>query len=183
MTSQLHLTILPNNQRRVWHQLIGSAHRLNTHRLYLAGGTALSLQLGHRLSYDFDFFTRDTDIGKSLVEWVTEHFDPVMIREQRDYIDIAAIVREHPLNILLDRVGEKYGPSFNRFVIIKSLTGFDDIDQEMPEMIDRSLIDSWQSILQKQCAKYLKCRVYFEEPSSEGIRAAAAACQSVAIAK
>ena len=82
MTSQLHLTILPDNQRRVWQQLIDSAHRLNTHHLYLAGGTALSLQLGHRLSYDFDFFTRDADIGKLLVEWVTEHFGPVMIREQ-----------------------------------------------------------------------------------------------------
>src|SRR3990167_5779575 len=29
-------------------------------RFYLAGGTALALQVGHRLSVDFDFFTRET---------------------------------------------------------------------------------------------------------------------------
>lgn len=28
-------------------------------KFYLAGGTALSLRLGHRRSYDFDFFTYD----------------------------------------------------------------------------------------------------------------------------
>lgn len=28
-------------------------------RAYLAGGTALALQLGHRISYDLDFFTRE----------------------------------------------------------------------------------------------------------------------------
>lgn len=26
---------------------------------YLAGGTALALQLGHRVSYDLDFFTQE----------------------------------------------------------------------------------------------------------------------------
>ena len=26
---------------------------------YLAGGTALALQLGHRYSFDFDFFTKE----------------------------------------------------------------------------------------------------------------------------
>lgn len=29
------------------------------HQFYLAGGTALALQLGHRISYDLDFFTRE----------------------------------------------------------------------------------------------------------------------------
>ena len=28
-------------------------------KAYLAGGTALALQLGHRISYDLDFFTRE----------------------------------------------------------------------------------------------------------------------------
>ncbi len=31
-------------------------------RFYLAGGTALSLQLGHRLSVDLDFFSPTEDI-------------------------------------------------------------------------------------------------------------------------
>ncbi|NPV53614.1 MAG: nucleotidyl transferase AbiEii/AbiGii toxin family protein [Firmicutes bacterium] len=37
-----------------------------TSRFYIAGGTAAALQLGHRLSYDFDFFSR-------------EEFDPVTL--------------------------------------------------------------------------------------------------------
>src|SRR3989339_198602 len=35
--------------------LLGSSKILNN--AYLAGGTALALQLGHRISYDLDFFT------------------------------------------------------------------------------------------------------------------------------
>lgn len=35
---------------------------------YLAGGTALALQLGHRLSYDFDFFTEREFDEKMLVQ-------------------------------------------------------------------------------------------------------------------
>jgi len=35
---------------------------------YLAGGTALALQIGHRLSYDFDFFTRKEFDEKMLVQ-------------------------------------------------------------------------------------------------------------------
>ena len=33
---------------------------------YLAGGTALALQIGHRVSVDFDLFS-DTDIKRSLL--------------------------------------------------------------------------------------------------------------------
>ncbi len=35
---------------------------------YLAGGTALALQIGHRLSYDFDFFTSKEFDGKIFVQ-------------------------------------------------------------------------------------------------------------------
>src|SRR3989339_2248804 len=37
--------------------LLGSSKILNN--AYLAGGTALALQLGHRISYDLDFFTQE----------------------------------------------------------------------------------------------------------------------------
>lgn len=36
--------------------------------IYLAGGTALSLQIGHRYSYDFDFFSRKEFDEKILVQ-------------------------------------------------------------------------------------------------------------------
>jgi hypothetical protein len=50
---QLHLTILPAAQRRLWAELSSIP---NDFVLY--GGTAIALQLGHRQSVDFDFFAR-----------------------------------------------------------------------------------------------------------------------------
>lgn len=41
---------------------------------YLAGGTALALQIGHRISVDFDFFS-DTEISKGLLSQVIKIFD------------------------------------------------------------------------------------------------------------
>ena len=38
---------------------------------YLAGGTALALQLGHRMSVDFDFFSRKEFEERSFVEQIT----------------------------------------------------------------------------------------------------------------
>ena len=40
---------------------------------YLAGGTALALQIGHRISVDFDLFCRD-DISKNLLDKVKKIF-------------------------------------------------------------------------------------------------------------
>lgn len=40
-------------------------------RTYLAGGTALALQLGHRESKDFDFFTKEKFNAKTLAEILT----------------------------------------------------------------------------------------------------------------
>lgn len=37
-------------------------------QFYLAGGTALALQLGHRLSYDLDFFTEQDFSEKALID-------------------------------------------------------------------------------------------------------------------
>lgn len=40
---------------------------LNKHGFYLAGGTALALQLGHRTSVDFDFYTQKDFISDEIV--------------------------------------------------------------------------------------------------------------------
>jgi hypothetical protein len=50
---------LTEDMRRV---LAGFANTEIGSRFYLAGGTALSLQLGHRLSVDLDFFTLTEDV-------------------------------------------------------------------------------------------------------------------------
>jgi len=45
---------------------------------YLAGGTALALQLGHRISVDFDLFSPDP-IKKTLLSAVEEAYDGVPV--------------------------------------------------------------------------------------------------------
>src|SRR3989338_7648641 len=47
-------TLLPDTIRAI--QLINSVAEIN--KAYLAGGTALALQIGHRISVDLDFFTK-----------------------------------------------------------------------------------------------------------------------------
>jgi len=47
--------VLPGNAKKSLDSL-GQSGLLK--KAYLAGGTALALQIGHRVSVDFDFFTR-----------------------------------------------------------------------------------------------------------------------------
>ncbi|HDP36479.1 MAG TPA: hypothetical protein ENN27_01215, partial [Candidatus Atribacteria bacterium] len=51
---------------------------------YLAGGTALALQLGHRYSYDFDFFTPQKFDEEILVQRISEAF-PEFSLERKDW--------------------------------------------------------------------------------------------------
>ena len=50
---------------------------------YLAGGTALALQIGHRVSVDFDLFT-DADIERTFLDRVRRVF--------RNGVDVAPLV-------------------------------------------------------------------------------------------
>ena len=47
---------------------------------YLAGGTALALQLNHRLSFDLDFFSPTEDIpsNRQTLKGALESFDPIL---------------------------------------------------------------------------------------------------------
>lgn len=49
-------------------------------RFYLAGGTALALQLGHRKSFDLDFFSETEDIPsiRQVLFDALEPFDPLL---------------------------------------------------------------------------------------------------------
>ena len=49
--SHLHLDILDNTRQQIFEKL-----PVHTKNYYLSGGTGLALQLGHRISHDFDFF-------------------------------------------------------------------------------------------------------------------------------
>ena len=76
---QLFLDRLPAITRRAFLYCADKLNFLSNSVWYLAGGTALSLQFGHRQSIDLDFFLTDisfdgTDLERKLLatgEWVT----------------------------------------------------------------------------------------------------------------
>ncbi len=66
--ASLHLEVLPPPQRRLWTEF-GTLPS----QFVLYGGTAIALQLGHRQSIDFDFFSSasiDTDLLFSSAPWL-----------------------------------------------------------------------------------------------------------------
>lgn len=68
--SELHLSILPEAQRLVWDVLTEHASHFHESDYYLAGGTALALQLGHRQSVDFDFFSQKASLADLTEAWL-----------------------------------------------------------------------------------------------------------------
>jgi hypothetical protein len=186
----LHLEIL-DQKRQDLLPLIAKAGE----GFYLAGGTALALQYGHRDSIDFDFFINDNfstpDLWSKLETIFSGHallktqeeentlsiiIDDVRIsffgyhynlintpREEsgfilatpleigcmklsaitgrstlKDYVDLYFILKNHSLSELLIAAKQKY-PSLDQALILKSLTYFDDIDEEpirfMPDFV------------------------------------------------
>ncbi len=56
MNKKLHTEVLPETQKKVFDILV-NIDWINS--FYLAGGTGLALQIGHRESYDFEIFTEE----------------------------------------------------------------------------------------------------------------------------
>ena len=66
MNEKLYLEILPPEQLELFNVLSGLDWMTD---FYLVGGTALALQIGHRQSMDFDFFTgKDIKIDKLIIQ-------------------------------------------------------------------------------------------------------------------
>ena len=63
--SELHWNTITPAMRAVW---TGFAKSELSKEFYLAGGTALALQLGHRFSVDLDFFSQTQDDIPALME-------------------------------------------------------------------------------------------------------------------
>ena len=68
----MHQEALDNNTRAVWDKCIFLQD------FYLAGGTALALQIGHRKSVDLDFFTSEP-IRKTLLKTLEEKFTKIAL--------------------------------------------------------------------------------------------------------
>src|SRR2546423_5437346 len=83
------LSVLPDEQRRLWNELSGVPPSF-----VLCGGTAIALQLGHRASLDFDF------IG-------CEEFDPDQLYGELPFLHESKTVQKaaNTLTCLVDRGG------------------------------------------------------------------------------
>jgi len=206
MSVKIHYEIFPPKQKQAFAWLVKQSDRLNKSHFYLAGGTSLALQIGHRQSVDFDFFSQSKECASQLQTWLegqkgsvlrdvganTIHAeiknvklsfigaykyplidDPVLCQTlrlasikdialmkllalthratMRDYIDLAVIIRDHiPLGQLIQDSLKKYGKQLNPMIFLKALVSFEDIDQEMPALMDYSLAkNAWKKILIK----------------------------------
>ena len=63
--------------------LLGSLPKEISGQFYLAGGTGLALQIGHRYSNDLDFFSKD-------------HFNNLQIKQQLESIGTIEIMQDQP---------------------------------------------------------------------------------------
>ena len=77
--SELSLGVLPSAQKRILKLLSSENERLAKSGFYLAGGTALALQLGHRRSVDFDFFSQEKAQTEKVLKWL-QYFPHFLIR-------------------------------------------------------------------------------------------------------
>ncbi|MFA6077282.1 MAG: nucleotidyl transferase AbiEii/AbiGii toxin family protein [Candidatus Paceibacterota bacterium] len=66
---------------------------------YLAGGTGLALQIGHRDSIDFDFFTPDHFDTRKLYDQVREVFASHKIEKTQEEKDTLSIILDEELKV------------------------------------------------------------------------------------
>jgi hypothetical protein len=89
----LHLDILPPAQRRLWNELSALPPDF-----VLYGGTAIALQLGHRQSVDFDFFS-NLPLDANSLDLALPFLDGATIT-QREPSSLSAVVdRGEPVKV------------------------------------------------------------------------------------
>ncbi len=208
---ELHWDILDKKRK----DILPLLKRFSDDGFYLAGGTGLALQLGHRDSIDFDFFKQgqfdttklvrqlesvfkahtvtitqqekdtiscviDTSIQFSFFGYPYElqqpllesaYFNIASVEDiacmkvaaitsratEKDYVDLYFILSNIPLKDVLESCRKKF-KSLDEFVILKSLTYFEDVAQE------HILFKEGHKISLKQLQKF------FESTTNEYIR-------------
>jgi hypothetical protein len=81
----MHTEILSTAQQSA---LAVLSQRPELHDFYLAGGTALALQLGHRTSVDFDFFREESFNPQWLLEQLPAPPRVAVLQEARDTLTV-----------------------------------------------------------------------------------------------
>jgi hypothetical protein len=91
----IRIDTLPAAQRRFWEQ---EAPQLPTHWV-LYGGTAIALQLGHRSSVDFDFFSSDALDRAALRRSCAALRDAKTIQDEPDTLSVIADILGDPVKV------------------------------------------------------------------------------------
>jgi len=198
--------VIDGVRREVLNKLL---YQMPVQDAYLAGGTALALQLGHRESIDFDWFTalpfevaqvesrlqtmgtlEVTDAKRNTFHGILDGVQVTFLRypyplihpfvvsedgsnlrmaslldigtmkmiavsqrgARKDFIDLYALHRAGvTLNMLTQRLPEKFhGNKVNLYHIVKSLTYFDDAEEEpIPRMLTDFNWDEVKSFFQQ----------------------------------
>ncbi len=76
--SMMHMEILDARRKK----LLPRFGSLNRYGFYLAGGTALALQIGHRTSLDFDFYTKKDFDPEVLLKKLEANFEEVVLLQK-----------------------------------------------------------------------------------------------------
>lgn len=206
MESDLHVEILQEDQRKLLRKLEGLELPVV---YYMAGDTALALQIGHRQSMDFDFFvpgdipkmellsvlrdagtfelfseSKNTIHGQldgvqvSFISYKYEFvgdlvkygsielaglhdiacmkLDAISSRgTRRDFIDLYHILKQMPLEMILDDYDKKtVGSGLSRYQLLKSLVYFEDAEQQpMPKMLNAVNWDDVKVALEQAVSK------------------------------
>lgn len=90
----MHYNILDEKRRAILPKL----SELKS-EFYLAGGTALALQIGHRDSVDFDFFTQDNIDTQELFEKVIDIFTEHKVLKTQEEHNTLSIVIDNNIRI------------------------------------------------------------------------------------
>lgn len=84
MEIKLHYDVLNSQRFKILKEL-----QTFINRFYLAGGTGLALQLGHRVSDDFDFFTNisfnNEQLNSELLKLFPNHTISILQNEENTY--------------------------------------------------------------------------------------------------
>jgi predicted nucleotidyltransferase component of viral defense system len=80
----LHTEILPDQQKRLFDIL---SEQIWIAPFYLAGGTSLALQIAHRQSVDFDFFTKNDFDNRDILEKLRDLGKFELFNEARNTIN------------------------------------------------------------------------------------------------
>ena len=105
MSERLRWNTLPADTRQALEKL-NEVSDLSD--FYLAGGTALALQIGHRTSYDLDFFSSSNQLDFGARGTLTKQLqgcDPCLIRRETDGmiyatlmgVEVSFVYQHHPL--------------------------------------------------------------------------------------